>query len=147
MKQVGGDQTVKGIYEGSIYEVDSGNYSTRFITEKAFNDYRNKQFEQLQQFINKTVKAIDPEPEIIEKTETTLKNDKCIVELDSDKKVSGRDLTDRYNEPAFYNKTSRGLQKAWKALQDSFSSDTTMHDVMKILEQYKIRTHSYCMMD
>lgn len=84
---------------------------------------------------------------VVEKTETILKNENCIINLNSDKEVSGRDLKDRYNEPAFYNKTSRGLKKAWKALTDNFDEGTTMRDAMQILGEYKIRTHSYCMMD
>lgn len=78
---------------------------------------------------------------------TILKNFKCMVELKNDKEIFGRDLTDHYNDPAFYNKTSRGLKKAWVALTEKFNSNTTMNDVMNILEQHKIRTHSWCMMD
>ena len=87
------------------------------------------------------------EPEIVTKTETFLKNENCIIDLRSDKEISGQDLTDQNNLPAFYNKTSRGLKKAWQALQDSFTAETTMYEAMKILEQFNIRTHSYCMMD
>jgi hypothetical protein len=78
---------------------------------------------------------------------TTLKNKNCMVELQSDKEIFGRDLTDRYNEPAFYNKTSRGLKKAWAALTEKFNDNTTMLDAMNILSQHKIKTHYWCMMD
>ena len=103
------------------------------------------------QFPSKYIKEENPtvqgQPEPVEKTETTLKNFYCSVTLRSDKEVFGRDLKDSYNEPAFYNKTSRGLKKAWKALTDSFDESTRMEDAMQTLNQYKIRTHSYCMMD
>jgi hypothetical protein len=86
------------------------------------------------------------EPEVI-KADTWLDNGKCYVELRNDKEVFGRDLTDHYNDPAFYNKTYRGLKKAWEELKDTFSVETTMHDAISILSKHNIRTHSYCMMD
>lgn len=80
------------------------------------------------------------------KTETELKNDYCIINLDSDS-IDGRDLTDHYNEPAFYTKNKRSIKKGWKDLSESFNGETTMHDAITILDKYNLRCHSYCMMD
>ena len=103
------------------------------------------------QFPSRWIKEENPtvagQPEPYEISETVLKNLYCMIELQSDKEVFGRDLKDSNNEPAFYNKTSRGLKKAWKALTDQFDESTRMEDAMQILNANKIRTHQYCMMD
>lgn len=103
------------------------------------------QLEKLEGIINKYRREIKVQD--ISIAEKTLKNSNCSIELRNEKEISGRDLTDSCNEPAFYNKTSRGLKKAWIILKDNFNEQTTMHDVMNLLQQYKIRTHYYCMMD
>jgi hypothetical protein len=78
----------------------------------------------------------------------SLHNSKCAVEYDPERKqISGRDLTDRWNEPAFYSKTKRGIKNAWADLEACFSETTIAHDVMTFLEAYKIRTHYWCMVD
>ena len=91
--------------------------------------------------------TVTGQPEPLEISETVLKNLYCMVELQSEKEVFGRDLKDSYNEPAFYNKTFRGLKKAWKALRDSFDESTTIREALQILNDNNVRTHSYCMMD
>lgn len=91
--------------------------------------------------------TVTGQPEPCEISETVLKNLYCMVELQSDKEVFGRNLKDSYNEPAFYNKTYRSLKKAWKALTDSFDESTTMSEAMQILNDNNVRTHQYCMMD
>ena len=54
LKEIGGEQRlINAIPECMISEIDKGNGSTRFVTEKAYDDYRNKQFEQLQAYLNK----------------------------------------------------------------------------------------------
>lgn len=54
LKEIGGEQrTINAIPECAISEIDKGNGSTRFVTEKAYNDLRNKQLEQLQEMMNK----------------------------------------------------------------------------------------------
>jgi hypothetical protein len=77
----------------------------------------------------------------------TLKNDKCYIEFDENKEIFGRDLTDHYNDPAFYNKSIRGIKKAWEALTVAWNDNMRMYDAMGILRQNNIKTHSYCMMD
>lgn len=139
--EIDGDRKINSLFECAISEIDKGNGSTRFVTEKAYNEYQDKQAEKLQAFLNRYgFKEV-------EITDTLLKNYNCSIELQSEKEVFGRDLKDSNNEPAFYNKTSRGLKKAWKALTDQFDESTTMHDAMQILNEYKIRTHQWCMMD
>lgn len=81
-------------------------------------------------------------------TKETLRNDKCFIEfIPETKKIFGRDLTDRYNEPAFYNETVRSAKKAWAVLQKEFHDDMTMHQAMRILMDNNVRCHSWCMMD
>lgn len=87
------------------------------------------------------------QPEPCEISETVLKNIYCMVELRSDKEVFGRNLKDKYNEPAFYNKTYRSLKKAWKSLKDNFDESTTMSEAIRILNDNNVRTHQWCMMD
>jgi len=53
LKEIEGQQrSINAIPECMISEIDKGNGSTRFVTEKAYNDFRNKQLEQLQALIN-----------------------------------------------------------------------------------------------
>ena len=78
----------------------------------------------------------------------TLKNEKCSIEYSiEEKEVFGKDLTDNNNEPAFYTKSKRGLQKAFDILKESFNDNTTMSESMKILMDNKIKCHYWCMMD
>jgi hypothetical protein len=79
---------------------------------------------------------------------SVLKNGNVSVEYDPEiKQIFGQDLTDKYNDPAFYSKTRRGIANAWADLEACFSESTTMHDVLTFLEAYKIRTHYWCMVD
>jgi hypothetical protein len=78
----------------------------------------------------------------------TLKNNKCYIEFKEDKKeIFGKDLTDHYNDPAFYNETSRGIAKAWEALTVAWTEDTTLFDAITVLSNNKIKTHYWCMVD
>ena len=86
----------------------------------------------------------------MDKTNLLLKNKKCAVALSvTEKEVSifGKGFEDRYNEPAFYNKTSRSYKKAWSALQAQFTDDTDIHDAIQILSENNIRCCYYCRMD
>jgi hypothetical protein len=75
-------------------------------------------------------------------------NARCWVEFDDEKKeFFGRDLTDHYNDPAFYNKTKRSYRKAKEALLKEFNQNTTMHNAMNILGANGIMCHSWCMVD
>ena len=64
-----------------------------------------------------------------------------------DKGISGSDLTDQNNLPCFYNKTVRGIEKAWEVLEKEFTPETSMYGAMTILERNNIRCRSYCAMD
>lgn len=78
----------------------------------------------------------------------TLRNDRCFVQFDEDaKEIFGRDLTDGYNGPAFYNKTKRGLKTAWASIEKCFCEQTTMHDLMAYCDLAGVRTHYWCMVD
>mgnify|MGYP001589288920 CR=1 FL=1 len=77
-----------------------------------------------------------------------LHNSKCSVEYDAGKKsIDGRDLTDHYNEPAFYSKSKRGLKLAWADMIAKFTPQTTMHDLLVICQEHGIRCHYWCMVD
>jgi len=77
-----------------------------------------------------------------------LSNENTRIEYNvSTKRIFGKDLKDRNNEPAFYNKTVRSIKKAWKALEESFTPNTTMYEATNILRQNGIKTHEWCMMD
>lgn len=82
----------------------------------------------------------------------TLENNNCTITYNPicDRKTGvfgGRDLTDNYNMPAFYNTTVRGHKKAWEKVKEQFNDKTTMSTVEMILLENGIRTHSWCMMD
>jgi hypothetical protein len=80
-----------------------------------------------------------------------LHNAKVSVEFSPERKqISGHDLTDRNNEPAFYSKSKRGIIKAWADIEKLFAvfpETTTMHDILVVLQSYNIQTHSYCAVD
>jgi hypothetical protein len=77
-----------------------------------------------------------------------LKNDHAHFVYNPDgRNISGSDYTDRYNEPRCYNKTRRGIGKAWEALERQWNKDLTMQGAMMILHDNKIRMHSYCAVD
>lgn len=82
----------------------------------------------------------------------TLTNGKTIMNYDPDAKaaydvIDGKDLTDRWNEPACYAKTKQSHKKAWKALTEQWSESTTMYEACRILDNNGIRMHTYCAMD
>lgn len=52
IEEINGNRT-NCIYEIGISDVDKGNGSTRIVTEKAYNELREKQIEALQAYLNK----------------------------------------------------------------------------------------------
>lgn len=77
-----------------------------------------------------------------------LRNGKTFIRInDEEKRFIGRDLTDDYNEPSFYNTTRRSFKRAKEALIKAFNDDTTMGQATQILRDNGIRTHIYCAMD
>ena len=84
----------------------------------------------------------------MEKTATQLINSKCRITYDKlSKEIFGSDLLDQWNEPKFFSRSRRGLEKAWAVLQDSFTEDTSMEKVRDILRNCNIYTHYYCAVD
>jgi len=78
----------------------------------------------------------------------TLENKKCYIEYrESDKRLFGRDKTDQNNDPAFYTKSKRGIKKAWESLKLEFTDESTMYWVQRFLNDNKIKTHYWCMVD
>jgi len=83
-----------------------------------------------------------PDPKIV------LTNALTRIEIDLEtRKVFGRDLSDLFNEPAFYNRTVRGLKKATVALQAAWTDKTSLHDAIKVLHANGVQTHYWCMVD
>ena len=77
-----------------------------------------------------------------------LSNEKTYVEYDPHRKhLYGKDLTDKWNEPTFFNRTKRGLDKAWLEIKKQFTDTTRMYDVIEIASNAGIRCHSYCAVD
>lgn len=77
-----------------------------------------------------------------------LQNSKCTVEYREDQKeIFGRDLTDHYNDPAFYTKSKRGIKKAWQAIETRWTDSTSMHDLLQICQEFGIRSHYWYMVD
>lgn len=93
-------------------------------------------------------KFMKVEEPYLEITPRHLANEKCYVNITpEEKKFYGKDKTDFYNEPTFFNKTSRSFKKAEAALREAFNAETTMNDCERILNANGIRTHYYCAMD
>lgn len=77
-----------------------------------------------------------------------LTNKQCTIEYNkAEKKINGIDHTDVYNDPAFYSKSKRGLDKAWDLLSATFDERSTMSRCINVLWSAKITCHSYCRMD
>ncbi len=84
----------------------------------------------------------------MEDTKKILVNDKVRISYDTeDKSISGRDLVDMNNMPAFFSKSKRNIENAWKVLEERFNDSTTMSKAMDILFSEKITCHSYCQVD
>ena len=80
--------------------------------------------------------------------EITYRNSYCWVNYNHEEQsFNGGDLTDHNNEPRFYSKTRRSHKKAALALKNSFTTETTMYDAMKILQANSIDCRSWCSMD
>ena len=149
LKEVGGEGRTTTIWESAISEVDNMNGSTRFVTEKAYNEARQaaqKRIEEaaakrrIERDMNFTVEDMG--------TGLKLKNQYCIIEYNiKSQSFSGGDLTDHYNEPRFYNTTKRSHKKAAAALSKQFNGKTTMHEAMKIIQGAGVNCRSYCAMD
>lgn len=78
----------------------------------------------------------------------TKQNELVFIEyLPDEKEIFARDLTDQNNDPAMYTITRRNIKKAWQSINDRFSDDTKISDVVDILRDYNIKTHSWCMVD
>ena len=78
----------------------------------------------------------------------TLENAFCSVNIDvTGKSISGNDLTDSNNEPAFYNTSLRGLAKAAADLKDRWTDTTTLSQAQAILRENGLKTRYYCRMD
>lgn len=133
LKELNGKREFNQTWEIGIGNIYKGNCNPRMVTEQAYNKYKNDIMAQYQPKVTKT--------------ETTLKNKKCSIECNGIDKITGGDLTDTNNDPRFYNVTKRSLKKAWKALREQFTANTTMHQAEDILNTNKVRTHSYCAMD
>ena len=79
---------------------------------------------------------------------TTLKNTHVSIEYrETEKEIFAQDLDDKNNFPAMYTKSKRGLKAGWEAIQELFTPDVRLFDVINILRDYNIKTHYWCMMD
>lgn len=86
---------------------------------------------------------------------TLLRNEKVSVTFDtesSDPHISFSDLTDKFNDTRGFTRNKRGLAKAAAfivqvAADERLKEDITFSDVVKILDNAKLRTHVYCGMD
>lgn len=80
--------------------------------------------------------------------ETLVANAKCVVTYSPNmKSFSGSCKVDLNNLPTFYNTTRRSHKRAWAALKEQFTPDTTMYQAMGILSANGVRCKSYCAMD
>lgn len=87
-----------------------------------------------------------------------IKNDKVIISFyekreDQRAYIIARDLTDGYNESTLYTRKIRGIEMAWKFIEQIFNSyelkeDLDFNDIYKILEEkFNLDVHTYCAID
>ncbi len=76
-----------------------------------------------------------------------LRNEKLAIRIDDDFSMSGKDLTDMYNEPTTITISKRGLKKAVEEVKKAFREDWKLSDFENVLEECKIKMHSYCAVD
>lgn len=77
-----------------------------------------------------------------------LQNSKCEIQFRPEKKdIFGQCFQDKWNLPAFYTESKRGLRGAWAGVKASFTDETTMEDVISLLRDHNIKTHFWCMVD
>jgi hypothetical protein len=78
-----------------------------------------------------------------------LRNALTKIEYDPDDVFifTGSDYTDIMNEPRFLSRNRRGHKKAWEALSEQFTDNTSMYDAITILMDNGMSIHSYCGMD
>lgn len=82
----------------------------------------------------------------------TLQNSKTIINYNPAGEsaidiLNGKDLQDRFNEPAFFAKTARSHKKAWAALKSKWTETTSLGEACMILRDNGIKTHYYCAVD
>lgn len=70
-----------------------------------------------------------------------------LVYSEKNQDITGYDLTDQNNLPTFFTQNKRSLKKGWEELKNVFTQSMTMYEAMKVLDQFKLKTHSYCRMD
>lgn len=86
--------------------------------------------------------------EVVESENEGLQNGYVSIIYRAEKKeISMQDLTDKNNLPAGYNRTRRGIAKAFLALKKAFNEKTTMYCACDILRENGLQMHTYCMMD
>jgi hypothetical protein len=96
-----------------------------------------------------TKQAQTPKPKASKVTTfatTVLENAHVRIEY-RDRGISGRDKTDKFNEPAFFTKNKRGLDRQWLHLVGAFNDDTTFRAAINVIREQGAKVHDYCAMD
>lgn len=79
---------------------------------------------------------------------TQFQNELCAFTFNLEsKEISGSDYTDVWNAPKCYNKTSRSIKKALKAVNEKFNESMSMYQVMNIILDAGVQMRSYCSID
>ena len=79
---------------------------------------------------------------------TEFQNEKCAFTFDlNSKEISGSDLTDLWNAPKCYNKTSRSIKKALLSVNQLFNDNMSMYEVINIINNSGVKMRSYCSND
>ena len=78
----------------------------------------------------------------------TLTNANCSAKFSIEhKRIFVEDHRDQYNLPAAYNRTRRGIKKAWAALEAGWSDNIGFHEAVNVLSDSGLGMRCYCMMD
>lgn len=94
-----------------------------------------------------TKNAAEPKPKAKTTFATTvLDNGHVRIEY-RDRGISGRDKTDKFNEPAFFTKNKRGLDRQWLHLVAAFTPETTFRAAINVIREQGAKVHDYCAMD
>jgi len=100
----------------------------------------------------KTVSGPKAKPTTKAGLPTVLENDAVRVEFrpkayHGKPDITGDHKLDKFNEPRFFTKNVRGLDKQWAHLVAHFRSTTSYREVISLLTDAGAKVHDYCAMD
>jgi hypothetical protein len=77
-----------------------------------------------------------------------LRNKHCTAKFHPERKaITMDDLTDSNNLPSAYNRTRRGIKKAWAALEASWTEEMRFYEAVTLVDTCGVKMNTYYAMD